>query len=1400
MEHDNGKSDQPSSNVEAVPVDASSQFEEQWARIQKVDLEYLHQKTSECIANRRAPYHLYKDRTRHQVLQAFPQERKVGVVPNGLSSAPRSELATRVLAQRNHASYCRKPLQCAKAFSLQAPSQSTPVLAAEKDAGASVFFDDERFDASDVVFINGEPQQVAKGYQSKHLFYALNPETAAIRDAVVAAVSHPVGSFKAVPSPGDVRQSTKRSLPRTSTTAQAAMRRREYPRPCEVPKEQGTPPSVSSERYRDYISSAGRRYRVFRIPEERVPPTEADQNAEGFFLPQQNSMAAVDPPKREKSHKAVENRGAINGRRKVDQGRVAAHNRNNRWRAVKSDRLLSPAQKERTPETYKQQGAYENMRRKHNNRRGFDGALHQNKETSKYTHGGCGRSMSSTSLPENASPELSASLSLSSPRGLLEDIMEMDSGDDDCAPISAVYERRRRGHGHDDGLRGDGAECRLPPIEGVHGSHHAPTSPHHRDSRVHGKLRRMLHRHQRRRARKTNVRRVVPSDSEEFSSSLCLSAIRVWSSASNSFEETNIMSDSLPTERSQRNLTDQRQTQKGTRQCGRGRSAPPHVSASDGDQESFDRTSGSSRDKGSEWEGTDSTFSSLLSPASLSHSQLDPDSRTEQLGRGWPNSRQRDRCSTRSPLPASRKEGRSALGDFPAKPRQEPDKDNKRVTRRPMSPPSSSSGLSRDKLRAAGAPHDSQERTRDAFALHSWSDSLTHLPIAHAILSTHPLGKLPPLGVLPLNTHYATSAPTPVTQKPPPEQTPNGAQSYSSPAALSTPRLQLTAGMEGIQFHDAVGATQGACQGMLMLPLQVTYLSDSATPPVASSGPVHATVQMDDIPKWSTSPKRQSDRTEGAVPPPIAGPVDLDQITEHVWRAIQSRLSGKNSAHDTELRSSRGTKESRGEGATALHGREQAEEMVVAEAAKRAAQVEALYVRAEQLSLGSLTDSMRDALEQVTLSMERGDNADGPTLSAALKHRPSRKSSNSPGASGAPSLNNTPVHPVAEDNAALWSHAGSGASGKKSDRDTATAVDPSHAVFFPEQAVNVATLQRLIQELRRQRQKHEAGVRIQKQRAEAEAKEREALQQRQLQRQQLYTQEINELFASERQSRDSVHRGEGGAWGELLATAVSARNEAFRMSLCDEELSGRTHIIAAEKEKANDLWELAVHLFQASAEDAEAREKERRQQQEEAAAAAAAALQEAQDAEARRIEADGVAAISRKERYDSGRHRSSDGKVSPDLPRRVMSHVIPGQLLDITGGKPIEKGGKIRLVGDPHVAAVEAHARERRRADHLRREKLASASPSLQRATKRSASSGGRLSTPRSQAVNLGVYGQAIGVPRPWSRSPLRNGLLSASPEVSVPVDWPSHSPEGFLGGLSIEYDAADLVLQAHGQ
>ncbi|KAG5483928.1 hypothetical protein CUR178_06925 [Leishmania enriettii] len=1342
MTHQDEKPHQQYSKMNALSLDSPSLFEEQRSRMQSVALSYLRQKALECIENRRAPSQLYINYSYPQATEAVTLgSRAARFEPNGSSLARNSELAARIVTQRNYLAHRREPLKCSGAFSLQPLSQACPHVPSQSEGKACLPFDAERFDEIDVVFINGELQVVSKTHPNQRLFYGLDSPTAVIQSAAAAAAANRVGKSDAASSSGVVQKDTHGFQHQVTTATLAADRNRRIPRRDGTPKEQYTKTSASPDRYRDYLSPSGRRYRVFRLHKQRLSPIEESQNHESFSLHARGASEA-GKGKAAGDLKSFESFGDISDRRHPREERIAAQQRDSARGSVKNEKSLLEVRKARTRKPHKPSSASEKLRGARDGDRRPNGTSHQNRGGTQRTCRRCRRSLSPTPRAKNAPYESSALFSPSPSTNLLDDIADSCTGGHDRGGTLGGNECRRCSHVHRDVSHGQRAEHRLPPVRQVRGRHPVPAPPPY--SRKHARdehMRRRQRNDDESRGRKRRARRSeVLSNSSELSSSLS-DSFRLWASVSSSIGGASDTSDCVIMDELQRSTPGKHRQRGSTGRRVRARSSSPLVSPGDGaDSELSDRKGGYLCDRCSEWDDKDST-SSLPLVVSLPSSEL---SSTSASGVEVRRPRGRDghgrHCrSTYSPPCAQCKRRRPGARDSASTRREKRKLGRRQSTRNPAS--SFSLTSSSDDSGAGGRHYGTPARSHAAHATKSGSGSSTCPPIVRAVNPTHPLGMLPPLveEVLP-SARYAASAATPLAEKPQSTRKAEANHRCTSPTVPS-PRTHLdTVGREVHQYHDTVDHTRRASQQMPMSPLQVARFRDLTTVSDISSGPVCA------------SPAQQFHQSGRVTPSPAAEPLDLQYITEHVLRVIQSLCS--RCARDNERNAAIALRERE------VSERQRALQVEVEEAVMRGAeqarlrdllleaQQEVSHVRAEHLSLSSLTDSLRFALEQVTRLMECSGGAADHTSSSGIVHPTVVEQGNSSTKAGV-SKSNTYVYCATVNDTVTAPRGNAGPASGSSVGDTAAAVNLDRKAFLPGSALDAATLQRLIAVLRRRRQRHEIQLHHQRRRAE-EVEEERVRKAAQL--------EVAELVASERQARGSVQRAEEEARDEVLVIRASTLDEAIdrmvisqrraRMSECEEELDARTRIIAAEEEETARLWDVAAGLWEAAAEEAEAHEEENRQRLEKEAAAAAA-WHEEQNAEVERLQ-------SEARRMEAEAAAAKMGKSTTDEENIVMSHLIPGQLLGITGARSIEHGGKIRLVGDPHIAAVEAHARERRRTDRLRRQMLLSASSSLPRTNKAGDPSGTRLLSRQPSTVRMGFRG-SLGGPKSRSRALSRN-------------------------------------------
>ncbi|GET86700.1 hypothetical protein, unknown function [Leishmania tarentolae] len=1326
----------------ACSLDNSSHDEEERARMQAIDLDYLQQRTHECIENRHAPSSLYTTYARHQASMAVPQGYFTRFVPNESSPARRSELASRIVKQRKYLSYRTKPLECGGAISLQEPSQLPPVASLQQGSVDSVFFDEERFDKSSVVFINGDPHHVSGGRRTERTLYGLDSPTASIRDALAAAAANQIGKLNGASPLAAVQKGMRGSPKQIAITSHAKRCKGKSSERNKECKRQYGKDSPSPDKYREYGSSSMRRLRVRRFHRRHLSPIEESGKEKGPF----HGEGGKEPSETKMTRKCelAECNGDISVRRVPRKEREAEAHRSGGRNPVKDGKELLSAGNGHTMKPHKPSESSKTVRGKDNGSRQIDPACDQYGCATEYTCRSCGRNWYSTS-PINGSSE-SSSLSLSRSADAFEDITDAPTNHHHCDDASSGKKRHHRSFGHHGALQNDRAKHRLPPIGGDQWHYPVPLPPlnrtsHPRDEhRCIGQHRECGSQITKQRGRRSDL---LSDSSELLPFSDCAADVRPC--LFNSVDKESDISDSVVMEKLQRSSPEEHLNRKGTARHRRARNASPVLSDDDDKSQEWLECSDSclsDRDLG--WEDSDSTSSLSSSSTSLSSSELNL-----AWGAGVRRPRGRDgyrrhRRSAHSPASPSGKGTKPGVRAFAANRQHRRKREKLWGTGCPFCSPSSPSSSS-DNSGTAKGPSKSRARSRVAHTTKSRSDSCTLPPIVHAVVPAQPPQVLSPLmeEVLP-STRYATSAETPLAQGRQTTQATVANHSCASPS-VAPPCTQQSTTTKGVEeSRGTAEPTPPACEKTPTSPLQATQLGDLVTPPVTSS-------QSRDTNKGVMSLQKQSQKTTEPIASPATEPLNLDSLTELVLRLIQDLLARKGSAPEKDAT----TVCRKCEAAE----RERVRQEEVREAAKRTAeqsrlrslileaQQEARQAREEQVSLNSLTDSLQFALAQITRLSEHGDGAGDDTLQLGLAKRAAEEEGD-PSAVIEMLNSNTRVHGSAGSDTMRPLGGGASRASGRNDGGMAVAAEGGRASSFPDSLVNAATLQRLITELRQRRRTREAELHLQRQRAkEADEKRRREEANIKMLREATknkHTQELNKLVANEHESRIRLYRAEEDALDAMLVSAATDQEEAISlmrtaqrracMLLYHEEFNNRATIMDAEEKRAAIFRDFSADLWQAANE------------------ARATRLQ---------AEAEGMEEVESKQSYKgrsrSGQRSSSVSQSTTGTENIMISNVIPGQLLSIKGGRPLESGGKIRLLGDPCIDAVEAHARERRRCDRLRQQRLLSALPSRPGTNKANDGSGSRVSSRPPSTVCMGSFSSAAGARKTPSRASSRH-------------------------------------------
>lgn len=1381
MTQPDGESGMPCPPMSTLALNSVDCYGELRDRMQTADVRYLHQKSQECMEGRQAPAHTYLDRAYAAAGEAIPRRSELArFVPNGSGAARRSELATRIVTQRNYLAYRGKPLRGGGAISLQplSPLRSAPPHPKAEDEGDEVYFDDERFGGAEVVFLNGEPHRIANGQSSERALYGVDSPTAALRAAAAKARSgaaSPAG--KANDALLDGRKGTAR-IPKQSGKGGEDVAAKSRGKTLSSVKVEN---AHASDQFDDYLSESGQRYRVLRLYDRALPPLVGG----GASQELSPSRSALKPEK-----KNTKQRGG-SGAKATNRPDGARGSRNTAGTS-KGEDSASSARKRHAHVPKKPSGTASTRK----TRRHMELCEH------------CSRVMSQS--PANSSSPASPTFSARSG----------ESEDD-------VVDGRRRATRARRGQTSPGDERRLPPVKSASHRSPAPAQPSRHQARVPGKRERERDRRARRRDRDQQAEKPQLASSRSASST---SSSEDWASASESSEGDSTATDCVVTDESQhsehtplrRQVKRQRrdQARRGRQSAasdegdrGRRGSASEHYDSSASDEENSVPSPSSSSGSGA------SSAASFDSSSPLADSPV-----LSPRDRGARRRRNGDRDG-RSSRVASRR-GRTAGAHRGKATRRRGTRDTE-----PLKPSQRSSTGSTKDLREQSEGLDTVQSPRRRRRAHRTA-SESRPPVVTAVQAVpQSQGVLAPLTdeLLP-SMRYAPDGASPLS---PQRQVRNwhhavlgylGTLDASSEAQQRTVNPVNAANPRNTDGHaqgthttdlrpaqqqspsPATNPLRRSLEEMLLSPLHVTRFRRLSAVSSASSGPVCATPQGDGQHSAVSVHSRQSARAAVAAHTttvPAEG-LDLDFITEHVLRVLQRRIGGGNgdAVEAPDARHARLAAEAEEAAAREREAAAERERLRVlaeeeaAAAAAAAAQAEAeaaakweaaqqrvrhllheardetQRARDAELSLSGLTTSVAFTLAQVTPVLENGEGIDAHPLPLGLARSAAAHNKDS-------ELTMTNVTA----SSGTYIYGTSGPQEAKSQREKTASGDgaatTAESVLTTLDA-DAAALQRLVTDLRQMRERRAEERRVaqakaaeerrvalekaaaeerareaQRVKAEAEAKALQQARQRQY--------ELEALMADERRSRSSTLEEEEEAWDEVLVNAASQLDDVMhriamrqrnaRLSLCEEEADARAEIVGTEEDEAGDFWDVAAHLWQAATEEAEARDEAERLRLEREAEAAMAAWREEQMAEAERLQAEvsRMEAAAQKSRSGSpsGVSRRSDSEVR----RLKRSSLIPGQIIRITGAKSIEGGGKIRLVGDPHVAAVEARARERRRTDKLRQQRLSSAKLSphgVDRTT-----SGGSSRPP--STVRMGIVGSSAGVAKPKNRAVSRN-------------------------------------------
>ncbi|KPA77054.1 hypothetical protein ABB37_07392 [Leptomonas pyrrhocoris] len=1299
------------SEIRAVGVDCPICFKEQRAKMQSAGNAYMLQKAQESLESRRAPFHMYRNYTRNVATANSHQDSDERIYAHrNLPLLRNSGLTKRIINNENFSTQRMKPLQKAGAICLcpleSLPTSSQPIKADETE----VFFDDEPRRESKYVFLNGDIYRGKEPLPEDRVIYGIDSPMASVHSAVREAVK-PSASTKVLPS--EEAHAADSPTDRTKRSRSASRR-------SNLGGEEERTDKVPSGSYRNFFSLSGRCYRVIEVGRTAPKPSAKKANQQSF-LPEavRRSEAARDG----------EQQGQRTSHRSSGHSRNAPHSE--KGKAKEYDKRVSNDPNDK-PKIVPQKPTKTRDGRRQSRRRD---------EGRKDTR--------------RISPTREKQFSRRSPS-------RFDDADDNerLPPISRDrYWRNRspsfqhvRKHSSDNaGRRGGEVNSRNDEHKRRHPDSMdsadalSPYSRSHRDDDF------------------------VPSKSGNRSGR---------------------ESDCVVTDGSGRPRNRPRKRRVGRKQRGR-RHSPSLSSGSSGKDVYNDRRRAARHgrdresDTDSEWSevAEDFLWSMVRSDSALSSSTLSSTSdgsSTSSSSTEHERSRgQRHRRGGRGRRSSFSSSASASNSDKAVRRSHHPkrnsghhasDKSKRTKNARPSPRLSSSASISQSASTSIPThrPESGVDRPHQSGSLSpllphdSRSSSPPRPPVVHAVRPPLPTGLLPPFTeeMIP-STRYEPACPSPVAHMPQPPL------SEVTAAEQANEKEEKTAagGTDGCisretrqpwtaeEVASAANPLRRAYEEIPAEPLLLTHFNDLRRPSITSSLPV---CSPSNAPQ--TLPPREHDSVLPALP--SGAPYDLDSIAAYVLRVICDRLGGEGTRYgglpgpplppqETEAAHAASTAEKEAEEQRLAQEKAAAAQRRRAELLRlhqllREVQEELRYFQEAKMPLDSLTSSLKFASAQVS------EFAENDAMRSDLDE--SATSPKFPGNIVADS--STLVYVDGEQKLPRLSKGG-------------------HDANVSDLEVDMATLERLLKELRDRRTKHEARLRElevaaaakaaaakeaaaaaeeeerRKSKEEAEQRQRKAVEEeaaaRALQAQQ-QMQEVAALVAQEANTRTIIAREEKFTYDQLVAYAATSQDESRRRAiaaqearfdnectdLLEAELDARANIAAMAAEEAEDFWDVAAQLWQAAAEEAEEAaaaeeakaeaERERLEQEaateaEQAARRKSAAWQAAQAEEEARLQAEileieAAAANAARQRQESQESHGTEKKGNRkwSMPRtsikgrRVQSNLIPGQILDVS-----EESGKIRLVGDPHIEAVVARMRERRRADRMRQERLASA-------------------------------------------------------------------------------------------
>lgn len=1345
---------------------------------------YLHQKAVEGIEGRRHPSHMYKTYTRTvATANSFQRNDARLYAQDSLPPLRKSELTDRIAAQQSFADQRIRPLPAAGAISLH-PLETTsasPLPAKLEDE--DVFFDDAPYRQSKYILLNGEVYRSERPMEQDRTLYGIDSPTAAIRAAVKDAMRRST-STKAPPSDdSDVSDDSRAQIQPNQSRSRLG----------KLPEKQEMSEGFGEGSYREFVSSSGRTYRVVEVIKGGSRRVAGESNVRNSLRDAQDAMHRAKEGESQSRvlsrHSSARSRHQRRSRSNGHDSADRAEDQTRTKRNVAPQRPVQPRDRRQRTSHYVQNKHH--RRHRSTSPRDAEACEHRSRKSD--------YASSSERLPPIVQERQSRRRS-PSPQQRQGAAATRDRSQSGNVKERSAERRGRRVDSADSQRDVSLSRSRSPRDNEYSPAVNNQDSRKESDCVVTGGSVRPVHRPRKRRedgkAQRSGERGVstsVASSQSDAADNRRRATSRQrrveeddcesdWSNASDASSWSVISSD-LPSYSSSElsrwsasSSTLRKEERKKSKRHGRDR------------RQRHER--GNRRLHAS---------SSVTSSISIYSENGDHEEETEK--------RRRRKAAGREKPSGKDQEGKDKIAPQPSR-SSSPQLRSQSASTSVPTPPRPGSGVKQ--------PHQSRPM------------SPPRPPVVHAVMPPLPTGLLPPFTeeMIPSN-RYEPACPSPVAHPAPPPPPPlsgmtaadegQNVENAGDAAGCVSPALGQPRGDDDSAASTPNPMRRGYNE-IPSEPLQLTHFNDLRQPSFASSGPVCSPSQgaLSLLPRDAIS---ASGLHGGA-------PLDLDFITEHVLRVIRDRLGGGDGGvhgsapdqqhqhqHQRHLvqaveaararsKAEQAAEEERLEAEKAAEAERKRADLLQLRKLLRDAQAEIRHLRDANVPLDNLTSSLQFAFAQVT---RFGDDElarlelDEATASHTL-----------------------PANVAADSGTLIYADG---------ERKLPNVTEEETLAKLTNLEVGAGTLERLLHDLRERRSRHEEEQRqleatrraVEEKRrqdaAEAAERQRRAAEEeaaaaaaaaRALREQQERDQErqrrVAALLAEETSGRTAIRAEEKSAHDGLVVEAARSAEESHRRAaaaqaeqfelertdLCEEELDVRADIAAMEATEAEDFWDVAAQLWQAAADEAEAEAEAEaeRQAAEEAGRRKSAAWQAAQAEEAARLQAelkrmDDAAAQRRASATSSANQAQRNLSRFQSKGKLVRSNLIPGQILDVSEGD-----GKIRLVGDPHVAAVEARLRERRRADRLRQERLASAMgrPPSTKAGRGNMPGNRRFSAREPSTVRINVVGSGVApaakkTGQPASRASSRRSVSSSR----------SHNSGGGSGRLSTANRSGDV-------